>query len=224
MLSSPGELAEGLRAAGYIADSIAITTVFLASRLKKPLLLEGPAGSGKTQLAYAVAQAANTNVERLQCYEGINEEKAIGKFDESLQRLYLNTQGCTSGAQWASLRRDLHTLEFFQEGPLLRALLCEKPCVLLIDEIDKVGEEFEAELLEILSDWQISIPTIGTIQARSRPFVVLASNEVRRIGDLLRRRSLYLRFEHPTIERETRILEKRTVGAHMELRGQLAGF
>jgi MoxR-like ATPase len=171
-----------------------------------------------------VAIAADTTVERLQCYEGINEEKAIGKFDESLQRLYLNTQGCASGAQWASLRRDLHTLEFFQEGPLLRALLCEKPCVLLIDEIDKVGQEFEAELLEILSDWQISIPKIGTIKARSRPFVVLTSNEVRRIGDPLRRRSLYLRFEHPTIELETRILQKRTSDAHAELHGQLAGF
>ena len=141
-----------------------------------------------------------------------------------MQRLYLNAQGNASDAGWASLRRELHTLEFFQEGPLLRALLCEKPCVLLIDEIDKVGEEFEAELLEVLSDWQISIPKIGTIRAKSIPFVVLTSNEARRIGDPLRRRSLYLRFEHPTIERETRILEKRTGGTHTELRGQLAGF
>jgi hypothetical protein len=172
----------------------------------------GTAGSGKTELAKVVAIAADTTIERLQCYEGINEEKAIGKFDESLQRLYLSAQGNASDAGWASLRRDLHTLDFFQEGPLLRALLCEKPCVLLIDQIDKVGEEFEAELLEILSDWQISIPKIGTITAKSRPFVVLTSNEVRRIGDPLRRRSLYLRFEHPTIERETRILEKRTAG------------
>jgi MoxR-like ATPase len=141
-----------------------------------------------------------------------------------LQRLYLNAQGNASEKGWASLRHDIHTLEFFQEGPLLRALLCEKPCVLLIDEIDKVGEEFEAELLEVLSDWQISIPKIGTIRAKSIPFVVLTSNEARRIGDPLRRRSLYLRFEHPTIERETRILEKRTGGTHTELRGQLAGF
>ena len=170
-----------------------------------------------------VALAADTSIERLQCYEGINEEKAIGKFDESLQRLFLSTQGSTAADSWASLRRDLHTLEFFQEGPLLRALLYEKPCVLLIDEIDKVSEEFEAELLEILSDWQLSIPKIGTIKAKSKPFVVLTSNEVRRIGDPLRRRSLYLRFEHPTIERETQILEKRTAGTHSELHGQLAG-
>jgi len=224
VFASIEELSERLDAARYVADPVTLKVIYLAAQMQKPVLAEGPPGSGQTELAKVVALAADTTVERLQCYEGINEEKAIGKFDESLQRLYLNAQGNASEAGWASLRRELHTLEFFQEGPLLRALLCEKPCVLLIDEIDKVGEEFEAELLEILSDWQISIPKIGTIRAKSRPFVVLTSNEVRRIGDPLRRRSLYLRFEHPTIERETRILEKRTAGTHPELHGQLAGF
>jgi MoxR-like ATPase len=224
VFASIEELSERLDAARYVADPVTLKVIYLAAQMQKPVLAEGPPGSGKTELAKVVALAAETTIERLQCYEGINEENAIGKFDESLQRLYLNAQGSASDAGWASLRRELHTLEFFQEGPLLRALLYEKPCVLLIDEIDKVGEEFEAELLEILSDWQISIPKIGTIKAKSRPFVVLTSNEVRRIGDPLRRRSLYLRFEHPTIERETRILEKRTAGTHPELHGQLAGF
>jgi MoxR-like ATPase len=210
VFSSIQELSEKLEAAKYVTDPVTLKVIYLAAQMQKPVLAEGPPGSGQTELAKVVALAADTTIERLQCYEGLNEEKAIGKFDESLQRLYVNTQRSTASASWAALRRDLHTLEFFQEGPLLRALLCEKPCVLLIDEIDKVSEEFEAELLEILSDWQLSIPKIGTIKAKSKPFVVLTSNEVRRIGDPLRRRSLYLRFEHPTIERETQILEKRT--------------
>ena len=224
MFTSIQELSEKLEAAKYVTDPVTLKVIYLAAQMQKPVLAEGPPGSGKTELAKVVALAADTSIERLLCYEGINEEKAMGKFDESLQRLFLNTQGSTASASWASLRRDLHTLEFFQEGPLLRALLYEKPCVLLIDEIDKVSEEFEAELLEILSDWQLSIPKIGTIRAKSKPFVVLTSNEVRRIGDPLRRRSLYLRFEHPTIERETQILERRTAGIHAELHGQLAGF
>lgn len=145
MFLSLGQLSEGLRATGYIADSIATTTVFLAAKLHKPVLLEGPAGSGKTQLAYAVAEAASASVERLQCYEGINEEKAIGKFDESLQRLCVELKSKSSGVDWESLRTELHGRQFFTAGPLLRALQYEKPCVLLIDELDKVDHAFEAQ-------------------------------------------------------------------------------
>jgi len=224
VFSSLEELAERLHAAGYIADSIATTTVYLAARLQKPLLLEGPAGSGKTQLAYAVADAAGTVVERLQCYEGINEEKAIGKFDEPLQRLCVELKAKSAGVDWESLQTELHSQQFFGAGPLLRALQCERPCVLLIDELDKVDHAFEALLLELLSVWQLSIPKLGTIKARSIPFVVLTSNEERRIGDPLRRRSFYLRVEHPTAEREAEIVALRTPDSTHEFHAGMAGL
>ena len=224
MFSSLEEVSERLRSTGYIADSVATTTVYLAARLQKPLLLEGPAGSGKTQLAYAVADAAGTRVERLQCYEGINEEKAIGKFDEPLQRLCVELKAKSVSVDWESLRTELHSQQFFGAGPLLRALQCEKPCVLLIDELDKVDHAFEALLLELLSVWQLSIPKLGTIKARSIPFVVLTSNEERRIGDPLRRRSFYLRVEHPTAEREAEIVALRTPDSTHEFHAGMAGL
>jgi MoxR-like ATPase len=224
VFSSLQELEGGLRASGYIADSVATTTVYLAARLQKPLLLEGPAGSGKTQLAYAVADAADTTVERLQCYEGINEEKAIGKFDEPLQRLCVELKAKSANVDWESLRTELHSQQFFGAGPLLRALQCERPCVLLIDELDKVDHAFEALLLELLSVWQLSIPKLGTIKARSIPFVVLTSNEERRIGDPLRRRSFYLRVEHPTAEREAGIVALRTPDSTHEFHAGMAGL
>ena len=224
MFSSLEEVSERLRSNGYIADSIATTTVYLAARLQKPLLLEGPAGSGKTQLAYAVADAADTTVERLQCYEGINEEKAIGKFDEPLQRLCVELKAKSANVDWESLRTELHSQQFFGAGPLLRALQCERPCVLLIDELDKVDHAFEALLLELLSVWQLSIPKLGTIKARSIPFVVLTSNEERRIGDPLRRRSFYLRVEHPTAEREAEIVALRTPDSSHEFHAGMAGL
>ena len=224
MFSSLQELERRLRASGYIADSVIETTAFLAARLQKPLLLEGPAGSGKTQLAYAVAYAAGTAVERLQCYEGINEEKAIGKFDEPLQRLCVELKAKSVSMDWESLQTELHSQQFFRAGPLLRALQCEKPCVLLIDELDKVDHAFEALLLELLSVWQLSIPKLGTIKARSVPFVVLTSNEERRIGDPLRRRSFYLRVEHPSAEREAEIVALRTPDSTHEFHAGMAGL
>ena len=224
MFPSLQDVEAGLRATGYIADSIATTTVYLAARLQKPLLLEGPAGSGKTQLAYAVADAAGTTVERLQCYEGINEEKAIGKFDESLQRLCVELRAKSASVDWESFQTELHSQQFFSAGPLLRALQYEKPCVLLIDELDKVNQAFEALLLELLSAWQLSIPKLGTIQAHSIPFVVLTSNEERRIGDPLRRRCFYLRIEHPTAEREAEIVALRTPDSSHEFHAGMAGL
>jgi MoxR-like ATPase len=224
VFSSVQEVNEGLRKAGYFSDPVTITTVFLAASLHKPVLSEGPAGSGKTQLAYAVAEAANTRVERLQCYEGINEEKAIGKFDEPLQRLCVELRAKSNSFDWESLQSELHGRRFFIAGPLLSALEYEKACVLLIDEIDKVDHAFEAMLLELLSVWQLSIPKLGTIHAQSIPFVVLTSNEERRIGDPLRRRSFYLRVEHPTAEREAEIVAMRTPEAGAEFHAGMAGL
>ena len=224
MLASIEGIACGLNSAGYIADPITVSTVFLSMQLHKPLLLEGPAGSGKTQLAYAVAKASETVVERLQCYEGINEEKAIGRFDESLQRLCIELKSKTVNPDWELLQRELHGEQFFCAGPLLRALRYERPCVLLVDELDKVDHAFEAMLLELLSVWQLSIPKLGTIQATSIPFVVLTSNEERRIGDPLRRRSFYLRVEHPTAEREAEIVAIRTPECSPEFHAGMAGL
>jgi MoxR-like ATPase len=199
--------------------------VFLAAKLQKPLLLEGPAGSGKTQLAVSVAQAAGTHIERLQCYRGVTEDKAIGRFDESLQRLYMEfSKGNGESGSWRELQANLKGRDFFRPGPLMRALECEKPCVLLIDELDKVDEGFEALLLEILSAWQLSIPEFGTVEAKSIPFVVLTSNEERRLGDPIRRRSLYVRVEHPTPEREAEIIASRTPGTGVEFHREIAGI
>src|SRR5215469_15468317 len=224
VFSSVQEVSDGLRKAGYIADSVAITTVFLASSLHRPVLSEGPAGSGKTQLAYAVAQAGNTTVERLQCYEGIGEDKAIGKFDEALQRLCVELKAKALGVDWDLLKKELHGEQFFSAGPLLRALQYEKPCVLLIDELDKVNHAFEAMLLELLSVWQLSIPKLGTVLAKSIPFVVLTSNEERRLGDPIRRRSFYLRIDHPTPQREAKILQQRTPNQSAEFHRGMAGL
>ncbi len=182
MFDTLADLSGKLAATGYFIDPVMIQVVFLAAKLQKPLLLEGPAGSGKTQLALSVAAAANTHVERLQCYRGVTEEKAIGQFDEGLQRLYMEfTKG--QHESWQAVQSNLKGRDFFRPGPLMRALECERPCVLLIDELDKVDDGFEAMLLEILSAWQLSIPEFGTVEARSVPFVVLTSNEERRLGE-----------------------------------------
>jgi len=225
VFESLNELMQKLRGAKYVIDPVSLEVVYLAARMQKPLLVEGPPGCGKTELAYAVATAGETVVERLQCYEGITEDKAIGKFDESLQKLFLEIQGDRLGEDWNAIRGRLHSLDFFAEGPLLRALRYrDRPCVLLIDELDKVSHEFEALLLEILSAWQMTIPKLGTIKAETIPFVVLSSNEERRLGDPLRRRCFYLRMEYPTVEREAEILAVRSTTHDPALRGQLAGL
>ena len=225
MFLSTTELAEKLRAARYVIDPVTLDVVYLALRMRKPLLIEGPPGCGKTELAYALATAAGTVLERVQCYVGITEEKLIGRFDEGLQKLFLETQAGNLDCGWNQIRDSLHTLDFFAEGPLLRALRYEDhPCVLLVDELDKVDYAIEALLLELLSAWQITVPKLGTIRAVTVPFVVLSSNEERRLGDPLRRRCFYLRFEYPTVEREQEILAIRSCSESVPLRGQLAGL
>jgi MoxR-like ATPase len=223
MFESVEQLTNKLASTGYFVDPVMIQVVFLAARLHKPLLLEGPAGSGKTQLALSVAAAAGTHVERLQCYPGMSEDKAIGSFDESLQRLYMEFSKDKHDS-WRALQANLKGRDFFRPGPLMRALESERRCVLLIDELDKVDDGMEAMLLEALSAWQLSIPEFGTVPAKSIPFVVLTSNEERRLGDPIRRRSLYVRVEHPTPNREAEIIASRTPEASPKFHREMAGL
>ncbi|MBV9479808.1 MAG: MoxR family ATPase [Acidobacteria bacterium] len=225
MFSSAQELAQRLRSVKYVVDPVTLQVLFLASRMHKPLLIEGPPGCGKTELAYALAAASQTVVERVQCYPGITEEKIIGRFDEALQRLFLQTQRRQLGGEWSEIRDRLHTLDFFAQGPLLRALQCSaRACVLLVDELDKVDYGIEAFLLEALSVWRVTVPKLGTVSAIQKPLVVLTSNEERRLGDPLRRRCFYLRFEYPSIEQEREILTVQSHGNSVQRTAQLAGL
>ncbi len=225
MFSSPEETLVALERVGYFTDRQTATTVFLSGRIHRPVMLEGPAGAGKTQLAQSVAQAYGAPFLRLQCYQGINEEKAIGQYDNSLQELYVLLMSKSSQTpDWEEIERQVTSRTFFIAGPLLEAIEQEQPCVLLIDEIDKVDYAFEAMLLELLSAWTLSIPKLGTVNAASIPHVFLTSNQERRLGDPLRRRSLYLVIEHPTADREAAIVAKRTPNASTATHRFIAGL
>jgi MoxR-like ATPase len=211
MFTSPAETLAQLESAGYFTEIKVATAVFLAGKVHRPILLEGPAGAGKTELAQSVARSSAVPLLRLQCYQGINEEKAIGQYDRSLQELYvLLVSKSTETPNWAQIKREITSRAYFMAGPLLEAIEQEEPCVLLIDEIDKVDYAFEAMLLELLSVWTLSIPRMGTVRATSIPLVFLTSNQERRLGDPLRRRCFYLVVEHPNAEREAAIVARRT--------------
>ena len=203
------EVARALGAAGYLADHSIATIVHLARHLEKPLLVEGPAGVGKTELAKATAHALGRELIRLQCYEGVDESKALYEWNYKKQLLRIQAGETTA---WDELSDDIFSEDFLLERPVLRALRSEQPVVLLIDEVDKLDFEAEALLLEVLSDWQISIPEMGTVTARNKPFVVLTSNNERELSEALKRRCLYLFLDYPSMEREREIILARIPG------------
>jgi MoxR-like ATPase len=225
MHSSPQETLAALEYVGYFTDIKTATTVYLAGRIHRPIMLEGPAGAGKTELALSVARAYRAPLLRLQCYQGINEEKAIGQYDKNLQELYvLLMSKSVQTPDWNQIKREVTGRSYFMAGPLLEAIEQHERCVLLIDEIDKVDYAFEALLLELLSAWTLSIPKLGTVRATSIPYVFLTSNQERRLGDPLRRRSFYLVVEHPAAEREAAIVAKRTPDASASTHRFIAGL
>jgi MoxR-like ATPase len=196
-----------LAGAGYLADESAALVSFLAQRLDKPILVEGPAGVGKTELAKALSRASGRELIRLQCYEGLDEAKALYEWNYRKQLLRIQAGG-ESG--WEEVHGDIFGEEFLLERPLMQAIASPEPVVLLIDEIDKTDQEFEAMLLELLSDFQITIPELGQVSATSMPIVVLTSNNSRELTEALKRRCLYLWLDYPDLEREMEIVRLHT--------------
>jgi MoxR-like ATPase len=197
------EVTGKLGGAGYLSDESISTVVFLADRLDKPLLVEGPAGSGKTELAKSLASSSDIALIRLQCYEGVDETKTLYEWNYKKQLLRIQA---AQGAQWDELTEDIFSEPFLLERPVLKALRSDAPVVLLIDEVDKLDLEAEALLLETLSDWQITIHEMGTVRANRIPFVILTSNNTRELSEALKRRCLYLYLDYPDLEREKAIV------------------
>ncbi|MBC8090536.1 MAG: MoxR family ATPase [Pseudonocardia sp.] len=207
LFGSVSDVAERLAGVGYLASTAVATTVYLADRLGKPLLVEGPAGVGKTELAKAVAQATGSGLVRLQCYEGIDEARALYEWNHAKQLLRITAgQGTES---WDATRDDVFSEEFLLPRPLLTAIRRSEPTVLLIDEMDKADVEVEGLLLEVLSDFQVTVPEMGTIVATRRPFALLTSNSTRELSEALKRRCLFLHLDFPDADLERRIVASR---------------
>jgi MoxR-like ATPase len=217
------EVIEKLRQNDYLSDEAIASVTFLADRLAKPVLVEGPAGTGKTALAKAVADAVGARLIRLQCYEGLDESKALYEWNYRKQLLRIQAGRSDSSTEdWSALEEDIFAEEFLLTRPLLEAISATEPVVLLIDEIDRVELETEALLLEILSEYQVSIPELGTVKAKQIPMVFLTSNNTRELSEALKRRCLYLYVGYPDVERERDIIISRVPGISTALAEQIA--
>lgn len=223
MFSSIDELQKKFSASGYIIDRPVATVVYLALKLQKPLLVEGPAGVGKTEMGRVLAETTGSSLIRLQCYEGLDEAKALydWNYQKQLLRLYIDK---AQNKSWDEARQDIFTEEFLLARPLLKSLVADQQTVLLIDEVDKSDEEFESFLLEILSDYQVSIPEFGTVKAKQIPMVILTSNNARDFGDALKRRCIHLFLDYPSYERELEIIYLKVPGIKDALARHLTRF